>query len=148
MSDFIFVSVLNSSAKFHYFLQRLLFRFLAFFLFQYELALLADFHQIFNKIYSDPVIVRALDAFDPVMHSFQSPPRQQVKPCLDSQISPLAGYIIAKELRKLKMSGFSGNIEFDSNGLRKNFKLDIVQANAASTKTPNVVVGSWDDSNG
>ena len=45
------------------------------------------------------------------------------------------------------MAGFSGNIEFDSaSGLRKNFGLDIVQANAA-TKTL-MTIGYWNDSTG
>ena len=115
--------------------------------FQLEIALLADFHKIISQIYADPSVSSALDNYDPRKRSYQNPPFATTKPCLDYDIMPMPGFIIASELRNLKMSGFSGNIEFDSNGLRKNFKLDIVEAKRANTRVANVVA-TWDDLEG
>ena len=48
-------------------------------------------------------------------------------------------------LLQLRVSGISGNVQFDDRGERRNYKIDIVSLKRVSVKT---VIGYWNDSHG
>ncbi|CAH1778408.1 unnamed protein product [Owenia fusiformis] len=63
-----------------------------------------------------------------------------------STVSPWEhGEYIMEALKKVKLQGLSGHVEFDKNGFRKNYTLDVI---GVSLKTGPEVIGSWNDQTG
>ncbi|XP_063720301.1 glutamate receptor 4-like [Symsagittifera roscoffensis] len=65
--------------------------------------------------------------------------------CMDLEVPDTRGKVLASYLQKLRVSGISGNVQFDERGERRNYKIDIVSLKRVSVKT---VIGYWNDSHG